>query len=58
LNDIFSNKSKSKDSLNSHSFAKASSMKGLNKFKKNPEKGTAPKGQFEKYLVESNNIFY
>ena len=31
---------------------------GLNRFKKKTEVGSAPAGQFKKYMVEANNIFY
>lgn len=31
---------------------------GLNKYKKPISKGTAPKGQFQKYMIEANNVFY
>ena len=31
---------------------------GLNKYRKPISKGTAPKGQYQKYMIEANNVFY
>jgi hypothetical protein len=30
----------------------------LNRFKKKTEAGKAPEGQFKKYMLEANNVFY